>query len=254
MQRICKFGENKSVRSKTSKLFIRRPLVYLRRELHKYPELSGVEKHTVQRIKYFLEEHHPGRFVEELGGNGLAVVYDFTADGPTVMIRCELDALPILEENSVDYKSVNKGVSHKCGHDGHMAIVAGIALWLKDNPMPKGRVVLLFQPAEETGKGAYDVLQNIAFRELNPDYIYGLHNIPGEPLHRVLVMDKYFSAEVKSMSIKLLGKDAHAAEPENGINPALAISEMICELDKLNVNVSEREDFSVLTPVHFRLG
>ena len=71
------------------------------------------------------------------------------------MIRCELDALPIEEKNTFGHRSIHKGISHKCGHDGHMAIVSGLVFWIKEQAFERGKIVLLFQPAEETGEGGY---------------------------------------------------------------------------------------------------
>ncbi|MBC8182849.1 hypothetical protein H8E88_17235 [candidate division KSB1 bacterium] len=98
----------------------------LRKELHQNPELSGQEVKTALRIKQFIEDNHDTKMIENISGNGLAVIYNYPNNGPTVMIRCELDALPIDEVNEFDYRSKIKGVSHKCGHDGHIAIVAGL--------------------------------------------------------------------------------------------------------------------------------
>src|SRR5690606_35881140 len=102
---------------------------------------------------------------------------------PTILIRCELDALPIKETNDFEYRSVERNISHKCGHDGHMAIVAGLAAVLGKNRPKKGRVVLLFQPAEENGAGAVQVLKDKKFKKITPDYVFALHNLPGYPLH-----------------------------------------------------------------------
>ena len=126
----------------------------LRKELHQNPELSEKEVETAARIKNFIKENHKTHIVDKIGGTGLAVVYDFPNDGATVMIRCELDALPITETNSFDHKSKNNGVSHKCGHDGHMSIVAGLIFWIKEKKFQHGKIILLFQPAEELGTGA----------------------------------------------------------------------------------------------------
>ena len=89
-------------------------LIDLRKKLHKYPELSGEEHATAKRIVEFVKDYHPTDIIENIGGEGIAVIYEFGDDGPTVAIRCELDALPILEENTFSYQSKNKGVSH-CG-------------------------------------------------------------------------------------------------------------------------------------------
>ena len=135
-----------------------------------------------------------------------------------------------------------------------MSIVAGLSAWLDNTSFEHGTVVLLFQPAEETGKGAEKVMQDKRFKELNIDYIFALHNIPGEPIHSIITMEQGFSAEVQSFAVKLNGKESHAAEPENGDNPAVAISKLIEEFNKLNEPDPNESDFAVLTPVFANLG
>jgi len=229
-------------------------IINLRKELHQHPELSGFEFETAKRIQNFIEKHHPTEILENLGGTGIAAIYKFGKKGPSITIRCELDALPIQEENQFEYHSKNKGVSHKCGHDGHMAIVSGLIFWLKKQSLESGEVILLFQPAEENGEGAYRVLQDERFKNLEIDYIFALHNIPKEPLHSILLMEKGFSAEVQSFIVKVNGKESHAAEPENGVNPALGLSKMITAFSKLEIAKPEDENFALLTPVHINMG
>ncbi len=229
-------------------------LIRLRKQLHENAELSGVEFETARILSGFIKKHHPTTLLEGVGGTGLAAVYVFPKAGKTIAIRCELDALPIVETNGFSYRSKTEGVSHKCGHDGHMAIVSGLAEWLPTQHFASGKVILLFQPAEENGQGAHRVLQDERFMALRPDYVFALHNIPGEPLHSIQFMTNGFSAEVQSFKLKLKGKEAHASEPENGINPALAISDIITGLTSLCVCDPAAADFTLLTPVHIRMG
>jgi len=229
-------------------------ILSLRKKLHQNPELSGFEYETAKRIRSFITKHHPTTILENLGGTGVAAIYKFPKKEPSITIRCELDALPIQEENQFEHQSKKKGISHKCGHDGHMAIVSGLIFWLKEQSFSSGEVILLFQPAEENGEGAHRVLQDERFKELNTDYIFALHNIPKEPLHSIQLMEKGFSAEVQSFIVKLNGKESHAAEPENGINPALGLSEMIIAFSKLEVTKPEDENFALLTPIHINMG
>lgn len=226
----------------------------LRQELHRNPELSGFESKTAKRIRSFIEIYHPTKIIENFGGYGLAAIYEFSSGGPTIAIRCELDALPIKEENQFNYKSIVKGVSHKCGHDGHMAMVAGLIFWINKLDFESGKIVLLFQSAEETGQGAYQMLEDARFSQLKIDYIFALHNIPGEPVQSIINIDSCFSAEVQSFALKVKGKESHAAEPENGINPALGISALISALSKLTNNDPEDENFTVITPVYINMG
>ncbi|SEP74765.1 amidohydrolase [Neolewinella agarilytica] len=230
-------------------------LTQLRHDLHCHPELSGREEKTAAHIKAFFRKHCPAdEVISKIGGYGLTFRYSYPQPGPTVMIRCELDALPIEEPNDFRYQSINEGVSHKCGHDGHMTILAALALRLRETPPARGSVILFFQSAEETGQGAAAALQDARFTALAPDYVFALHNIPGAPLHEVLLTPTTFSPAVQSFSVQLSGKEAHAAEPQNGRNPAVAISRIVAALAPLNVPDPNREDFCVLTPVHLTLG
>lgn len=229
-------------------------ILNLRKNLHQNPELSGFEYETAKRIRSFIKEHHPTTILENLGGTGLAAIYKFPKKGTSITIRCELDALPIQEENQFEHQSKSKGVSHKCGHDGHMAIVSGLIFWLKEQAFDSGEIILLFQPAEENGEGAHRVLQDERFKMLKTDYIFALHNIPKEPLHSIILMEEGFSAEVQSFIVRVHGKESHAAEPENGINPAVAISEMIAVFSKLQLVNPEDKNFTLITPVHVNMG
>ncbi len=229
-------------------------IIALRRELHSKPELSNAEYETASIIKNFINKYNPTELVEGIGGTGLAAIYEYPKKSKTIAIRCELDALPIQEVNQLDYKSIHKGISHKCGHDGHMAIMASLAFWLSNNELDSGKVILLFQPAEETGEGAKRMISDDNYRRLEADYVFALHNIPKEPLHDIIVMESGFSAEVQSFIVSVKGKESHAAEPENGINPALCISEMIRSMAKLNVSNPEDDSFAILTPVHINMG
>ena len=229
-------------------------LISLRKELHRFPELSGHEKETAQRIKSFLLPFQPSKIIENIGGHGLVAVFEYSNDGITIAIRCELDALPIQERNDFDYQSTQKGVSHKCGHDGHMVMVAGLAGFLQTSSFQKGKVILLFQPAEENGQGAKAMLDDPKFKELQPDYIFALHNLPSYEMHEIVAFPNQFSPTVQSVAISLTGKTAHAAEPENGNNPALAIANIIQLAQTLEQTNPLEQNFALLTPVYIQLG
>jgi len=230
------------------------PLVALRKEIHRFPELSGQEFETAQRIVNFLKPYEPNQIITDLGSTGVAAVYDFGDPETTIMIRCELDALPIQEVNTFEYRSVTDSVSHKCGHDGHMVIVVGLAEWLQNASLENVRIVLLFQPAEETGEGAPSILADENFEQIVPDYIFALHNLPGFPMHQIVTTGSEFTSTVQSVSISLHGKESHAAEPENGLNPALAIAELIQQYNDIVVNDVRDDNFALITPVYGSLG
>lgn len=228
-------------------------LIRLRKVLHKHPELSEHEEATAKRIAGFLKSYKPNQIIENLGGHGVAAVFQYYGNEPTILIRCELDALPIKETNDFEYRSVERNISHKCGHDGHMAIVAGLAAVLGKNRPKKGRVVLLFQPAEENGAGAVQVLKDKKFKKITPDYVFALHNLPGYPLHEVVTRAGNFTATAKSMIIRLEGKTSHASEPEKGINPAMAIAEILQQTHKLS-NPESRFNYTLVTPIQIEMG
>ncbi|MBT8317456.1 MAG: M20/M25/M40 family metallo-hydrolase, partial [Lutibacter sp.] len=126
-------------------------LTNFRKKLHQFPELSGNEKKTAQAIVDELKRCNPTTIITKLGGYGVAAVFNGDLKGKTILFRAELDALPIVEENTFDHVSKHSGISHKCGHDGHAAILIGLARVLKKKPLLKGKVILLFQPSEENG-------------------------------------------------------------------------------------------------------
>ncbi|HSP13008.1 MAG TPA: amidohydrolase [Salegentibacter sp.] len=229
-------------------------LISFRKLLHAHPEVSGNESNTAAWVAAYLQALNPTRIQCGLDCQGLIAVFDSGNSGETIVFRAELDALPITEINDFEHRSRVEGVSHKCGHDGHTTILLGLAHCLVEHPPEKGKVVLLFQPSEETGEGAAAVLKESFFQELKPDLIFGLHNLPGFPKHELLIKDGAFTASVSSLVIKLKGKTAHAAEPENGINPAQAVAEILLQMQLWSDNRPEEEDFKLITPVHVELG
>jgi amidohydrolase len=229
-------------------------LIRLRKELHKNPELSGKETETAKRIISFLEQYPPDEMQTNVGGTGIIAIYKGAEEGKSILFRCELDALPIKETNSFEHKSIKNTISHKCGHDGHMAILCGLASELYHQQPEKGNVVILFQPAEENGSGAKKVANDEKFKVLKLDYVFALHNLPGFDKNQIVVKDGTFSCAVKSIIIRLKGKVAHAAEPENGINPAMAIATIIQQFDLKNQYNKSKKDFAIITPVYSSFG
>lgn len=228
-------------------------LKVLRREIHQYPELSGEEYETRDRLLSFIRPCDPDD-IYMMGETGLAVAFNGKEEGPVIHFRAELDALPIDEINDFSYASRNEGVSHKCGHDGHMTVVAGLSRLFAENPPDKGRVILLFQPAEEDGRGAISIFNDPKFDQIKPDYVFAFHNLPGFDMHQVVYKSGTFTAAAKSLIIKMEGKTSHAAEPEKGINPAYVISGILEASTKIMQTNPEKKDFSLITPVYMKLG
>ncbi len=229
-------------------------IIRLRKTLHSHPEVSGQEKHTARRIKDFVTKNEPDRFIEGLGGFGVAAVYDSGKQGPAVLLRADLDALPIDEVNGFAHRSQVQGVSHKCGHDGHMAILAGVSTILKNHKPSKGRVILLFQPEEETGQGAAKVIDDPKFEEIKPDFAFALHNLPGFEKNAVIFREGPFASASTGMIMDLKGRSSHAAHPEQGNSPVHMMTELMQGLMQIPQSEKSFQDFVLLTIIHARLG
>ncbi len=225
-------------------------LIEIRKYLHRNPELSGQEKNTSTYIVKMLKQFSPKVIITEIGGFGIAAIFDSRRPGMTIMFRAELDALPITESNIFSYKSKVEGISHKCGHDGHITILLGLAERIKRENF-KGRIILLFQPAEETSKGAKRVVEDTKFKLLKPDYIFALHNLPGFTKGTIIQRKGIYTSTSIGIIIKLKGETSHAGHPENGNNPASAMTKIINEFNNLPQNI---QDFAMITIIYAKLG
>jgi amidohydrolase len=230
-------------------------LVKFRRFLHQHPELSGKEAHTAQNIVETLEFFSPTKIFTNLGGHGVAAVFKSDFAGPTVLLRAELDALPIEELNDLAYKSKVNGVAHKCGHDGHMTILVGVAARLTQHIKKiRGRVILLFQPAEETAEGAKKVVEDLIIKGIEPDYVFALHNLPGFPQGQLILRKNVFASASKGFIARFKGKTSHAGHPENGNNPVLAMTALINALLALPQIYTSFNESALATIIHAKLG
>lgn len=225
----------------------------IRHELHRFPELSGKEVETSARIAAFLQEHAPQATLIKLGRTGLAAVFRSDVPGETVLLRCELDALPISESIDLDHRSQHAGVAHKCGHDGHMASMLGVAIALTASPPPNGRVVLLFQPAEESGEGARWILADPRFAELKPDLVFAFHNLPLYELGTIVWRPGTFASASTGMVVRFQGATTHSSYPEDGRSPAPALAEFIQKVPELSQGGSN-EEWSLVTVTQAILG
>ncbi|KAF0203697.1 MAG: hypothetical protein FD170_770 [Bacteroidetes bacterium] len=231
-------------------------IIKIRHQLHQFPELSGSETETTLYISALLNELKPDLLQKGADEKGVWAVFDSGKPGPAVLFRADIDALPINETSDLPYASANQGVSHKCGHDGHAAILAGFASQVAKNRPEKGKLILLFQPAEETGMGAKSILENPDFNKLKPDYCFAMHNLPGFPVSGAVVRIGTFAAASSGMIIKLKGRTSHASEPEKGQSPASVMAQLMSGLPGLtrNGNAGKFNDFVMLTLIHANMG
>ena len=223
---------NKFIKGKTEEIYDE--IVSIRREIHMNPELGNEEFETSKKIKRFLEENNIEN--EEIINTGLvATIYN--GEGKTVAIRADIDALPIFEENDIEYKSRIAGKMHACGHDAHTAVQLGVAKILIENKDKwKGTIRFFFQPAEETDGGAERMIKAGALNfktekekreEKKIDAFFALHMAPEILTGKIGI--KYGKAHATSAQVKVIvhGVSAHAALPHKGIDAILIGSKIL---------------------------
>ena len=229
-------------------------LITFRRLLHQHPEVSGEEEQTAQRIVQALSALAPYQIITGLGGHGVAAIFDSGCDGPTVLFRAELDAFPIPEETGLDWTSATEGKGHLCGHDGHMTILLALGRLLSRQPVQQGRVVLMFQPAEEDGSGTRLVVADPKFAAIAPDYAFAIHNEPGLPFGYVGTKTGLINCASRGLIIRLKGKTSHAAEPELALSPVPLLGELIDHICQLGRGGVLDDDFKLVTVTHINVG
>ncbi|CAG9296208.1 M20 metallopeptidase family protein [Celerinatantimonas diazotrophica] len=228
-------------------------LTPIRHQLHKIAELSGAEHQTRDYLCQELAKL--SAFTTQLLPSGsILSCIDSHQPGAIVLLRADMDALPIQESNQHYYCSQTPGVSHLCGHDGHATSLLGCAHLLEQSPILNGKIYLLFQSAEETGEGGPQALKDMRALGLKFDFAFAYHNIPGAPLGQIICKEKAMTAAVQSLSVQFIGRTAHAAEPESGICPAAAIAQLVQFSQSLNCTDLTRQDFTLVTPICIQMG
>ncbi|MEN6351195.1 MAG: M20/M25/M40 family metallo-hydrolase [Syntrophomonas sp.] len=199
----------------------------LRSELYKLAERSGEEKKTKACLMEFLRNHTSLRLQDE--GQWFCAMHEEPEAAETIAFRAEMDALPF-----------GDGAAHLCGHDGHMAVLAGLGLLLEHKKVGRN-IVLIFQHAEENGTGGKVCCQ--ALETYRVSRVYSFHNIPGWPEGAVLLRYGTFACASRGMILSLTGAPCHAAYPEHGRNPGFAVARFISALPAL----ANRSDYRGLT-------
>ena len=210
-------------------------IMSLRTDLHNHPGVSGCEQYAHDRIVETLMPLNPNRLYDHVGGYGVIAVFGDNPAAQFVAFRADTDALPI---------------GHRCGHDGHTAILLRFAQLLKR----PANIILIFQPEEETGFGAQKILDAGILQQYNIRAIYGLHNLPGYPLGTVVLNYRTFAAASSGVVYHLQGRNTHASTPEKGINPGLAVAEIIQQMSQLNNAKGSIDDFRQSTLICVRVG
>jgi amidohydrolase len=207
-------------------------LVEWRRDLHKNPELAFQEKKTSEFVEKRLSEFGIP-FQKNVAGTGVVGLLEGKQGGKTLMVRSDMDALPVQEENDVDYKSKHDGVMHACGHDGHMAILLMTAKKMVEEKDFKGTIKFVFQPAEEVGRGAQAMIQGGVMKNPKVDGALGLHLWNNLPVGKIGITPGPILAAVDEFVIKIIGKGGHGAVPELTIDPVVTAGQVINTLQTL---------------------
>lgn len=207
-------------------------LIQVRRNLHEEPELSNEEYETTRKLKQWLTDAD----IEVLNLPGLktgVVAQIGTGEGPVVALRADIDALPIDERSGVPFASKVPGKMHACGHDFHTAAALGAAYLLKEKEAElPGKVRIIFQPAEETGHGAKDIITAGGLDGVS--VIFGLHNAPELEVGELDTGGGPVTAGVDRFEIVITGNGAHAATPELGTDAIVAASQIVLALQTIS--------------------
>ena len=192
---------------------------------HRHPELSYEEYQTTEKIREFLTEHGIGIMESELETGLIAVIHG-EREGAVRALRCDIDALSILEESGVPYASEIKGKMHACGHDFHITAGLGCAVLLRQNKKAlAGTVKIIFQPAEESARGAEKITETDLIDDV--ELIWGFHADPTNPVGTIGIREGYVAAAADRFLIKITGKGCHGAHPDTGIDPIPAAAAMV---------------------------
>lgn len=203
-----------------------------RQQIHAWPELGFEEERTSALVIEVLQslglDVHVG-----LGGTGVVAVIDSGKPGMSIGLRADMDALPMDEHNDLEYRSQRPGVAHTCGHDGHTSALLGTARHLVANPPASGRVVLIFQPAEEGGRGAIKMVEDGLFERWRCDEVYAFHNMPALKYGEASVRSGATLQSLAVFEIAIEGVGGHAAAPHRANDPLQVAARLAVDISAI---------------------
>ena len=218
-----------------------------RRDIHAHPELGFEEHRTSEFVAAKLEEFgvqvHRG-----IGGTGVVGVLRVGNETKSIGLRADMDALPILEENTFEHRSRHDGHMHACGHDGHTVMLLGAAKYLSESRDFRGQVNFIFQPAEEGIGGAKAMVEDGLFRDFPCDILFAMHNAPGMPVGSFGVKKGVVTAAGAFFDIEIKGRGAHGAYPQHGVDPVVVGAQMVNAIQSIvsrNVGPTEAAVVSI---------
>lgn len=232
---------------------LRDEVIARRRDFHQHPEIAFEEVRTAGIVAS--ELNALGLEVQTgVGKTGVVGILEGAHDGPTVLLRADMDALPVSEQNEVEYASTIPGKMHACGHDGHTAMLLGAAQQLAEKRNFAGTVYFCFQPAEEGLAGAKAMIEDGLFTRFPARAVYGMHNWPGLPVGAFAVRPGPMLASADKFEIKLRGRGAHAAKPDKSRDPIVAGAHLVTQLQSLVSRFTDPLEPAVLSVTTFHAG
>ena len=228
-------------------------IVALRHELHQHPEIRFEEHWTADRIAAFLDAHGIPCSRGHARGTGIVATLRGAAETPIVALRADMDALQIQEETGLPYASCIPRRMHACGHDGHMAVLCGVAqvLAAHRSQLP-GSVKLMFQPAEEQAGGGRLMVEEGLLDGVSA--AFALHGWPAVPLHKAAISDRQVMASADFFTIRVEGRGGHGADPGKTIDPIVAAAHIITALQTVAARETDPWDAAVVTVSHIEAG
>lgn len=214
---------------------VKEEVIKFRRELHQNPELSYEESETSKRIIRELEKLPLDEIRTNIGGHGVVGVLKGKDEGKTILLRADIDALPINEQTGLEFCSLNPGIMHACGHDVHTSILLGAAKVLTEmKDKFSGNILFTFQPAEESPPegGAKKMIEDGLLENPKVDAAFGLH-VWNNPVGKVAFRDGAMMAQSDRLFVTVKGKAAHASQPENGADAIVCASQIISSLQTI---------------------
>ncbi|WP_455539696.1 M20 metallopeptidase family protein [Terrisporobacter sp.] len=221
--------------------YIVKEVVKIRRHLHRHPEISEREYNTCQYIRNYLNDI--GIDNKKIGKTGVVATLMKNKKLPTIGIRAEIDALPINEENTFEYKSKNSGVMHACGHDGIVAVTLGLAELLSENKDKlTSNIKFIFEPAEEVGKGARKLIEEKVLENPKVDNMIIFHFANSLPTG-MEVQRNISTATIGRLSIDIKGKSSHWGDAKKGIDAISVSGKVLNIIDEMNNNIKDKGPF-----------
>ncbi|HIG43027.1 MAG: M20 aminoacylase family protein [bacterium] len=228
-------------------------ITHWRRDIHAHPELGFEENRTADFVASKLEEFGIEVF-RGIGKTGVVGVLKVGNETRSIGLRADMDALPILERNTFDYKSTKQGTMHACGHDGHTTMLLAAAKYLANNQDFRGQVNFIFQPAEEGIGGAKAMIEDGLFEQFPCDTLYAMHNAPKLAVGSFAAIAGIRTAAGAFFDIEITGKGSHGAFPDQGIDPVIVAGELIVALQSIVSRNTRPTQTAVLSITQMHAG